>query len=66
MVTTAWALLALVKVSPERYREAIQRQEVDGDPVRLSAIKRQTATSDAIKKLLGQPARSIAAGSNPF
>jgi len=41
----------------ERYRDAIQRQEAEGDPARLSAIVRQTATTDAIKKLLSQPAR---------
>ena len=41
----------------ERYREAIRRQEADGDPGRLSGIVRQTATTDAIKKLLDQAAR---------
>jgi len=36
----------------ERYLEAIQRQNADGDPGRLSAVKRQTATTDVIMKLL--------------
>jgi ankyrin repeat protein len=45
----------------ERYREAAQRQNADGDPSRLSAIVRQTATTDAIKKLLAQPARQVPA-----
>ncbi|MDX1978702.1 MAG: ankyrin repeat domain-containing protein [Bryobacteraceae bacterium] len=36
----------------ERYREAIQRQGAEGDPGKLRAVVRQTATTDAIRKLL--------------
>ncbi|MGH9629250.1 MAG: ankyrin repeat domain-containing protein, partial [Bryobacteraceae bacterium] len=36
----------------ERYREAIQRQSAEGDAEKLRAIVRQTATTDAIKKLV--------------
>jgi ankyrin repeat protein len=43
----------------ERYREAIQRQNAEGDASRLSAVVRQTATTSAIKKLLAQPARQV-------
>jgi ankyrin repeat protein len=40
----------------ERYREARQRENAEGDPERLRTIVRQTAVTDAIKKLLTQPA----------
>jgi hypothetical protein len=40
----------------ERYREAIDRQGAEGDVDRLKAIVRHTATTDAIKKLIGQAA----------
>jgi hypothetical protein len=36
----------------ERYREAIRRQGADGDPEKLRQIVRQTAGSEALKKLL--------------
>jgi ankyrin repeat protein len=41
----------------ERYREAIQRQNAEGDAEKLRAVVRQTATSDAIKKLMGTASR---------
>jgi ankyrin repeat protein len=41
----------------ERYREAIERQGAEGDPGKLKKIVRQTATTDAIKKLLPAPRR---------
>lgn len=36
----------------ERFQEALQRQNADGDPERLSAVKRPTETTDLIKKIL--------------
>lgn len=36
----------------ERYQEAAQQQNAEGDQARLKAIVRQTTTSDAIRKLL--------------
>ncbi len=38
----------------ERYREAIERQNAEGDPSRLKRSCARTATSDAIKKLADQ------------
>jgi len=40
--------------SQERYREAIQREGADGDPEKLKAIVRKTATTDSIRKLMGR------------
>jgi ankyrin repeat protein len=37
----------------ERYREAIERQEAEGDPEKLKKVKRRTEVSDAIRKLAG-------------
>jgi ankyrin repeat protein len=38
----------------ERYREAIQRQSAEGDAEKLKTVVRQTATTDAIKKLAAE------------
>jgi ankyrin repeat protein len=43
----------------ERYREAIERQNAEGDSNRLKTVVRQTAATDAVKKLLDQPARQV-------
>lgn len=49
----------------ERFRESLDRQNADGDPERLSAVKRPTATTDAIKKLLAQRAEGAAQAGSP-
>ena len=36
----------------ERFQEAVERQDADGDPKRVSAIVRPTQTTDLIKKIL--------------
>jgi ankyrin repeat protein len=46
----------------ERYREARQRENAEGDAERLRTITRQTAATDAIKKLLVHPASRTSTG----
>ncbi len=41
--------------SQERYREAIQRQNTDGDPVLLAKVTRKTLGTDTLKKLATRP-----------
>lgn len=43
--------------SQERYQEAIQREAADGDPEKLKAVVRKTATTDGIRKLLASAKR---------
>lgn len=38
----------------ERYREAIQREAADGDPEKLRAVVRDSATTDGIKRILAK------------
>ncbi|MCC6366908.1 MAG: ankyrin repeat domain-containing protein [Bryobacterales bacterium] len=47
--------------SQERYREAAQRQNADGDPERLKKIVRHKEMTDAIRKLLARPTPPTAA-----
>ena len=41
----------------ERFREALERQDADGDPNRVRAVVRPTQATDVIKKLLRMDAR---------
>ena len=38
----------------ERFRESLAKQNAEGDPEQLAAVKRPTETTDAIKKLLAE------------